>query len=434
MINMQHVENALPKLQEEKNLERYVYKKDNMYIFLDDRGNKITTKDYDDMPYKSYANRFLYSFNVNNHIAKLGVAKKGNKIIIINSQGEEMFTLCNLFDDYEIIAENFMTYITRNKKFGIKFAPEDGESNYYRRNENILQRDKDFNKETNTVWEENKQASYMYFKNDEIVLQVVIKENEKEEDTKLAMHYAEFGFGEDDIKRELLRIAQFYQNKKEYYLLDIHNGTKTRLECNNLIYDAYYNENNELCEIILLYSNGTIPFYDTNESGYFEKTGEKTTISTKYLIGDVNEKYRIIFEKETGHVYFMSIKTGTIEKVVEEVVYLYKSFYFIKENDKYIIVDKDLNEIASSDDKPLMSGYNFMIVTDNDDFAIYYYDNKEIKLIDKVKDADKKEILGEYYLKELVSINAPYSVSKQFGDNIYYTVGIISYDEKLIEE
>lgn len=418
MININNLKNSLSKLQEEKNLETYVYKKDDIYIFLDNKGNKITTKDYDEVFTQAYPGGFLYNLKVNNNVANLGVAKKSNKVIIINSQGEEIFTLCNLFDDYFIVATDFMNYVVRNKKFEIQMDTETLSNSNYTRSENILQRYIESDKETNDLFEENENYEYMYFKNNKISLQVVIKNDEKEEDSKLAKYYTELSFNEE-LNRDVDKIEEFYRNKKEYYLLDINNGTRRQLECNNLIYEAYYNEQNKLCETILLYSDGSIPFYDTEESGYFEETGEKVGINTSFLIEDVNEDYRIIINKETGATYFMSVQTGKVEKQIEDTLFIYNNFYIkstSEEDDEYKLLDRNLNEIITSQDKPRLFGNNFIVVTSGDNWAIYYYDNKSIELIDKV---------NPY---KFVSINSPSNDIKENGESIYYTVGIITYE------
>lgn len=170
------------------------------------------------------------------------------------------------------------------------------------------------------------------------------------------------------------------------------------------------NEENKLCENILLYSDGSIPFFDTDETGYFDENGEKTTISTLYLVEDVDENYITIIEKETGKTYFMSVQTHEIEKKIEDGLLIYNSFY-IKcpgyESDEYQLLDKNFNEIISSNWEPRFLGNNFITFISREKSDIYYYDINNIKLIDEI---DSYNFVG---------INAPSSDIKEIGESIY---------------
>ena len=427
-ININNLKNAIPKLQEEKNLETYVYKKDNNYIFLDNKGNEIAKRDFDELTQLSMTYGFIYNLKVNGNNANLGVAKKGNKVIIINSQGEEMFSLCNMFDDYFKVSSNFINYVCNNNIYGIEKNNnfEDKEKEFSRKN--FIQNEKALKKyeETNTLFEENENYEYIYFKNEEImdkILQVVIKNREIEDDTKLSNHYLQVEFNEE-LKRNEEMIEEFYKYKKEYYLIDFSSGIRTKLECNNLIYEAYYNENNKGCENILLYSDGDIPFYDTNETGYFDKEGNKITINTSYLIIDVDKKYRVIMAKESETAYFMSKETNQIEKEIKDgLITILDSFYIkfpTEDNIQFTIYDRNLNEIAKTfpETEPIFLGNNFILIPDKDisNSSLYYYDNENITL-------KEREVPRE----KAFSINAPSNDSKENGNTLYYLVGIIKY-------
>ena len=216
------------------------------------------------------------------------------------------------------------------------------------------------------------------------ILQIVIKPNEKEDDIKLSTAYLEVDFN-NKLHRDVNKIKEFYENKKEYYLLDIENNTKTKLECNNLIYEAYYDEKDKLYENILLYSNGFIPFYDTNETGYFDLNGEKLIINPSYLIIDINNNFYVLMEKETGTTVFLSMQTGNIEKTINDATRIFNSFYVINSYNNgeitYKILDKNLNEIVTTNHLNFV-GNNFIEIHNNYKKEIYYYDNENIKLLE----------------------------------------------------
>ena len=410
IISVNNLKTALPKLKEEANMETYVYKKDGMYIYLDNQGNEISQKDFEEMESSSFPSEYMVSILIDGHEANLGVAYKDGKIIIINSQGEEMFTICNLFDDKLFVALRFMDYISLSNILGV--SKTSSTLNNYYRNENNLQKYTELTQETTNLFEDNENDEYMYFKNEDMLLQVVIKNNTREEDTKLSQNYMS---SYSTANRDTGKIQKFYQNKKEYYLLDIENGTKKQLECNNLIYEAYYTST-DLNEEILLYSDGSIPFYDKNETGYFEKTGEKRVINKGYIVEDINENYIVVLNQETEETNFISLQTGQIEQKIEDPVMVYSSFYIqcpSKEGDKYKILDKNLNEVCNSYYQPTLLGSRYIINNTSEVDSLYYYDKNNIKLINEV---------NSY---EFLDINAPAPDLKEKGSTVYNMIGIL---------
>ena len=410
IISVNNLKTALPKLKEEANMETYVYKKDGMYIYLDNQGNEISQKDFEEMESSSFPSEYMVSILIDGHEANLGVAYKDGKIIIINSQGEEMFTICNLFDDKLFVALRFMDYISLSNILGV--SKTSSTLNNYYRNENNLQKYTELTQETTNLFEDNENDEYMYFKNEDMLLQVVIKNNTREEDTKLSQNYMS---SYSTVNRDTGKIQKFYQNEKEYYLLDIENGTKKQLECNSLIYEAYYTST-DLYEEILLYSDGSIPFYDKNETGYFEKTGEKRVINKGYLVEDINENYIVVLNQETEETNFISLQTGQIEQKIEDPVMVYSSFYIqcpSKEGDKYKILDKNLNEVCNSYYKPNLLGSRYIINNTSEVDSLYYYDKNNIKLINEV---------NSY---EFLDINAPAPDLKEKGSTVYNMIGIL---------
>lgn len=411
IISVNNLKTALPKLKEESNMETYVYKKDGMYIYLDNQGNEIARKDFEEIVTISYPSNYVVTLLIDGHEANLGVAYKDGKIIIINSQGEEMFTICNLFDDKFDVVSGFMSCIEPGNILGVhRTSPLTD----YDRNENNLQKYTELTQETTNLFEDNENDEYMYFKNEDMLLQVVIKNNKREEDRELLTKYSSFSYN-SKFYRDMGKIQKFYQNEKEYYLLDIENGTKKQLECNSLIYEAYYTST-DLYEEILLYSDGSIPFYDKNETGYFEKTGEKRVINKGYIVEDINENYIVVLNQETEETNFISLQTGQIEQKIEDPVMVYSSFYIqcpSKEGDKYKILDKNLNEVCNSYYQPTLLGSRYIINNTSEVDSLYYYDKNNIKLINEV---------NSY---EFLDINAPAPDLKEKGSTVYNMIGIL---------
>lgn len=414
--DINNFEKALPKLKAEQSTETFAYKKENEYIFIDDKGNEICKKDYDSIENGD-------DIECDNNIINFAAAKKDNKVMVINSQGEELFTLCNICNEnYAKLVKIFISQVINDDNYGLDYAYNQGtpDANYII-NEKILNK----YKENNAQFEENKDYEYMYFKNEKIldkILQVVIKTNEKEDDIKLAQNYINLESNKN-WNRDTNKIEKFYENKKEYYLIDMNENKKIQLDCNNLIYEAYNDEKGELHEGILLYSNGDIPFFDTEKSGYFKNTGEKKTINTDYLIEDINENYRIIAKKSTGETLFMSTQSNKIERKFQDIVASYNSFFIKRpgeESGKYQLFDKDLKEMTSSLYRPTLKGNHFLILGDNTNTSIYYYNNDSIKLIDKVA-GDVENVI---FSKASLYNNAEYGEN---GKNLYYKVGIIQY-------
>ena len=114
VMNIKNVENfnaAQIKIRTEKSISSEVTIEDGEYVFKNARGKELSKHDYDEV-----SEDFDFIITVNFKTIRLGVAKDGNKVIIINTSGEEMFTLCNLFDDYEKVAANFKQYLVDNNK------------------------------------------------------------------------------------------------------------------------------------------------------------------------------------------------------------------------------------------------------------------------------------------------------------------------------
>ena len=279
---------------------------------------------------------------------------------------------------------------------------------------------------------EEENAEYKYFSNEEIsdkILQVVIKKDEKETNSELYNNYLESNiivmsdYSYDKYDALTTKLEEFYNYKKEYYLLDINSNNKIKLECNNLLYRIYYNEKEELQEDILIYSNGYIPYYDTDNSGYFDQNGKKIRINNKYLIQDMTENYQIIINKSTAKSYIYNRQTGKIEKEYENFK-IYNNFYvsYNSENDEYEIINKNnLEVMAISEGKePQIYKDTIIICSEENQDKCYYYNGEGLELVDDCTNFNSFE-------KNVYSTN--YLLSGE-DDSVYAKMGIIYKDDR----
>lgn len=134
----------------------------------------------------------------------------------------------------------------------------------------------------------------------------------------------------------------------------------------------------------MLYSNGSIPFSDT---------------------------------EETGETNFISTSTGNLVKKIENAVVFYNNFYIECANEddsEFKLLDSDLNTVATSVEEPTFYGNNIFVMSNQKDL-IYYYDNKNLKLLD------------EAVLYTFRNIGLRNNVLKDIGESVYAKVGIINY-------
>lgn len=254
----------------------------------------------------------------------------------------------------------------------------------------------DFNKltkylETNKQYEDNSNYKYMYFKNNESasnkILQVAIT-TDLERDLELADAIKETRESEEEF------IENFYKYKREYYIIDTNSNTKKKLDCNNLIYEAIDNVNT-IQESILLFSNENIPFYDSNETGYFDWEGNKVRLNKPYLVYDCIDKYAVVYDKSAYKTFLISLKTGEVEKEFQGNAIKYKNFYILKPYSylgNYIVLDKEFNKIAESNREPHIVDENVVSVSTKENINyVYMYENG--KLTEKYKSQSKRFLI-----------------------------------------
>lgn len=450
MINVNNLGQALSKIEQNEELETYVFKKGDQYIFIDENGNKVSENDYDEI------STYPRQLKIQDKTITVRYAKKGNKIYIINSKGEKLFELCNdmigeLVDkdwNADDIFSYFWSYITENEIFGISADDTYLGFEEYKENENVLNKyDEDMSQYEDS---ESEDIEYKYFQNKEFsenILQVVINKRKIEKDEKLKNIYfkiSKFVNAHSSNSQQNMDIydiiQEFYTYKKEYYLINPNDNTKKQLECNNLIYQAYYDINNELQENILVYESGEIPYYDNEETGYFTLDGQKNTINSKYVIQEITGKYIIAMNADTTESCVFDKETNELIAEYESLA-VYKNCYvsYVKEREtdfiesgKYEILDKEFNSIAEyeSDKEPVIYKENMILclegeyyvtgnVSENQKYC-YFYDGEKFNLLND---------MGEF---EFEFMNNKYNTSGliyNFDNSIYSKIGVISIYE-----
>ena len=424
IMNLKNLENAISKILQDGKEETYIYSKDNKNIIIDEDGKKISENE-DGISY------YPIQLQIENQTINLRYAVDNkNKLYMIDSKGEKLFEIYNLFDDNEKIISNFFSLVVGNNIFNITNPTNEiGYQEYIDKTKALKTYTGDIDM---SEFEEEENVEYKYFSNEEIsdkILQVVIKKDEKETNSELYNNYLESNiivmsdYSYDKYDALTTKLEEFYNYKKEYYLLDINSNNKIKLECNNLLYRIYYNEKEELQEDILIYSNGYIPYYDTDNSGYFDQNGKKIRINNKYLIQDMTENYQIIINKSTAKSYIYNRQTGKIEKEYENFK-IYNNFYvsYNSENDEYEIINKNnLEVMAISEGKePQIYKDTIIICSEENQDKCYYYNGEGLELVDDCTNFNSFE-------KNVYSTN--YLLSGE-DDSVYAKMGIIYKDDR----
>ena len=423
IMNLKNLENAISKILQDGKEETYIYSKDNKNIIIDEDGKKISENE-DDISY------YPIQLQIENQTINLRYAVDNeNKLYMIDSKGEKLFEIYNLFDDNEKIISNFFSLVVGNNIFNITNPTNEiGYQEYIDKTKALKTYTGDIDM---SEFEEEENVEYKYFSSEEIsdkILQVVIKKDEKETDSELSNNYLESNiiamsdYSYNQYDALTTELEDFYNYKKEYYLLDINSNNKIQLECNNLLYRIYYNENKELQEDILIYSNGYIPYYDSDNSGYFDENGQKTRISNKYLIQEMTDNYQIIINKSTAKSYIYNRQNGKIEKEYEYFK-VYNNFYvsYNSENDEYEIINKNnLEVMAKSKEEPQIYKDSIIICSEENQDKCYYYNGEGLELVDDC-------INFASFEKNVYSTN--YLLSG-IDDSVYAKMGIIYEDDR----
>lgn len=381
-------EKALSLMENEKNEKTYIIQANkNEYTFMDKNWNEISRKNFD-----KHKLDYFTKYMVGNNPINMAVSYVNGHSVLINSLGEVLMKT-NTKD-----IRSFFDNLVGSKKYNVvRYSESDDQQFEYKKMTKYV--------ESNRKFEENKNYTYVYFKNTDNsskVIQVVFT-NDSERDLLLVDAIEESGNSDSDL------IEGFYKKKKEYYLIDFNNNTKIKLECNNLIYEALYNSDTVEENIILL-SNGVIPFYDTSETGYFDMSGKKVSLSQPYLVYDCTDKYVIVNDRNSYKTFLISTETGNVEKEFNGNLIKYNDFYILHPysySGTYSLIDNNFNTILSSDSEPTIVDEKTVVISGLDDNKSHIYS------------------INDNHIEEKYSLSSPYvkvysSENKRiYSNNIY---------------
>ena len=129
-----------------------------------------------------------------------------------------------------------------------------------------------------------------------------------------------------------------------YYLIGKgESAFKLQLDCEHLDYDEKY---------LYIFSNGTIPFYDTSikKQGWFTNTGNKISLAGSAQILDVIGEKVLIKNYKDNTIYFINNKTEKLSDTYKEVFICgYDRFIVKNDKNKYMVIDSNFQKIFDSE-------------------------------------------------------------------------------------
>ena len=118
-INLNNLKKVLSVIETQMTVKTKVKKEKDEYIFFLKNGKEYCRAQFDEM-YINENNNELYGMILNGNRLEVGVARNGNKVVVINTQGKEIFHLCNIFENYQELTKKFMYYIGQTHKYEIQ--------------------------------------------------------------------------------------------------------------------------------------------------------------------------------------------------------------------------------------------------------------------------------------------------------------------------
>lgn len=397
-----------------------IYKEYDEYVFIDKNGKEITREEYDEIcenPIK---------VEIEGKIREIRPVKKDNKYFFIDSRGKKVFDVVDEANGVNDVGARFSSCIYTNEKTITNTEEEIKNDNSYSKalfleETSLLPESKSGKYDK---YEENTEGGteYLYFKNENItdkVLQVIsfFDDSEDTEFKEILENKVS-----DDYKDS---IDLFYSYKKEYYLIDTKKEEKMKLDCNNLIYnyDFGYNpitEEKNYIEYIMLYNDGSIPYYDENSTGYFNiETGEKTEVDSNMLTIEIDDKYQYLYNKDTKSSLIINKNTGEIEKEYEDsVINIFEDFNIIEKDNEFILTDKELNEKFMSNEEigTKIFGDFLLVYEDVEEPENCLYKIENNQLIEIGQPTKNWEVYANYLVED---------IEKSESQSIYEKTGVI---------
>lgn len=333
--------NDIENLQGAKTKEIYIpVEKNYKYGFVDSKGQEKIKCQYDRV---SYFNQV----EINNELYYIALAKKDNKFYIISKTNNNFIISGNLEKYLQTIDEHLEKTMTKsiNKQ-------EDYRKGYLQIFEFLFQVSTKGEKEltqqtieksniTNTITLNEKSAKYYYNNTNFSMIIEPINDDMNNYDKYNYENY----YNEDENTSYLSS-----SNTKHKVTIYKTNGEYET----SIIYLPGFNEYNGTLDIFL---NGYIEFKDeeNEKNGWFDDKGNKITVPNTYTIYDIKDNKAILevynIDENAEFYYIIIDMTGKI-LLKTTAIDVYDDMYLVKnENNKMVLLDKDLNVISNEYDK-----------------------------------------------------------------------------------
>ncbi len=117
--------------------------------------------------------------------------------------------------------------------------------------------------------------------------------------------------------------------------------TKVSIDCDYLKFDS-----NKL----YIYSNGYLPFYKSSENiqGWYTQTTKRVEFEGNIQILEFYDQYILIKDYDKNIIYFADENGNQISPTYKDIFVLDDAYIVKNENDKYIIIDKEFNQILNT--------------------------------------------------------------------------------------
>ena len=417
IMNLISLKKSISTMANDDNLETYIYKATtNETVFLNIDGNEINRKLFDDFDYRNYDNGFKYNLLLTKENKTIGLSDAiiKDKTHFINSKGDTMFSIYNGFT--KNAGELFVKYVLDNNIFGISQGQEDLHKNIYATFFEKITDENKSNYDDNcdfSAYEKNINdgEEYTYFRNNELVIQVV-NTIDLSEDNVVKEAYSAFNKNNAQYyDRNSEKIDEFYRTKKHYKFINLDEERTVELKCNNMIYEAL----NDGTERLLAYRNRYIPFYDTDKVGFVTPWGRVMELSNDYVIRSVNEKYMLIYEKSAEKNHVFSTETMNELKDMSRLLYTYDSIalsYSLSDIQGIQLLDQNYEYVDTFYNTPNLIGHHVIGYSGGNSYKnqFYFYNDGVIFKIEDIAN-------------QIISVNSMHY--KATGNHIFESIGII---------
>lgn len=314
--------------------------------FYDTTGNLIAKNNYKVMNAKKIDEAGTYIITV---------MDDNNELWIVNYTGEKLVRLYYIFSDSYYLLNNLISV-----------------SNIYNKRYNYSE----IENRINYLTAKNVEGNYLKFTDDnkEISIEIEIDKTQIANDTSflelLENYYMEhYDYPPNEISGiKGIDLETIYKYKKNYYLT-YKNNERVKLECNNLLIDYSEEDGNY---ILFMYNNWNIPFYDEQESGFYDLEGKKYTINKQYLIYNTFDKYFILYNKLSDYYYISTYGSNDRKRVeslidcTENYVYADKKLYLISNDKIEEVIERTEYTINIGNDKSYYSNigsvYDYYVI------------------------------------------------------------------------